>query len=541
MWTINDQPDPEDQPILRGELDALLANNQAIRTLQEEIEVKMRREWRREMDERLGDGSQTEDSEREALLPNNNIRLLQAMNDLAGAAIEAHVQEHTPRRQEHIVQHDREETEQMRLGGREEDPNLLSNNAQIIQALNIAPLEDPPVDRRGVEEDIELVAIGHAPVDAAAAPPLEVMAPPPAPPQQQRYLSMVGRLLGVGSVSPRTDLHTGTFGMYAVAAAVHPSARTTHRARAWLVAAGMLFFVILQLFVFSTVDIEEASIEEIVLDHHVKDTLNRPAEVVRVALRIRKFIIPFMATSSTIILLITNPVSSSSIILNLLAISIILEADNVVAVLFLSRHHDAMMNAVVRDVDGGAFGDAHGSFFWSRVQGLLCAVILVGAMVRIDHFVTTCGHLEWFLYAVVFWPALSIIVGKFICFIICARRNGPSLGEKILGALIECIRNLFALSITFTICNIFEIMRYGRGNYWPMLFSVIRFTFPFLDEMNEEDVIPARKYAYVSTMVFLLMVVGLSMLRKRWYGRADREQTERTNQHGTRGVGHQVV
>jgi len=147
-----------------------------------------------------------------------------------------------------------------------ETEHLLSDNARRLQAMNIALLEDPPVDLRGVEEDtdIELVAIGHAPVDAAAAPPLEVMARPPAPPPPQRlwglsrYTSMAGRLLGMGLVSPRRDLNTSTLGLYVVAIVVHPSARITHRVRAWLTAVGLLLFVLLEVFIFSAV-IQESS------------------------------------------------------------------------------------------------------------------------------------------------------------------------------------------------------------------------------------------------------------------------------------------
>jgi len=677
MSTINDQTDPEDQPIRRGELDALLANNDALQaTRREEMRREIMRQMRREMDERLGDGSQTEDSEREALLPNNNIRLLQAMNDLAGAAIEAHVQEHTPRRQEHIVQHDREETEQMRLGGREEDPNLLSGNAQIIQALNIAPLEDPPVDRRGVEEDIEFVAIG-------------VVARPP-----NRYLSMAGRLLGMGSVSPRRDLNTGTLGLCAVAVVVHPSARTTHRIRAWLTAVGLLLFVLLEIVIFTAVisesaypkchavndcaagtycrifeddrpafcndcinaprldenkyneedidenddeyypnvfddtcskiftseiwenrdytinvdynklpmtppfnpeafewtrykclanhhcsetdmdapefdeennrcdfiahnkqkmdvqiwillfvlsllwtlpvcqEIEEASIEEIVLNHHVGDTLDGPAEVVRVALRIRRFIVPLMATSSTIVLLITDTLSSFAVILNFLAIAIILEADNVVAVLFLNNHRNEIMDDAVRDVDGSVSGAARGSFFWTRIQGLLCAIILVSAMNRIEQYVTACEYLQWFLYTLILWPALIIFTGQFIYSVVCTRRNGSSVGEEIILALTEYFRNLLALSMALYISDIIEMIQWGLGAS-PVLVRVIKFTFDVEDIEGPQFFVP--------TIVAFLMVVGLSMLRRRWYGRAVHEQTEHTDQHRAEGGNDQAV
>ena len=179
-------------------------------------------------------------------------------------------------------------------------------------------------------------------------------------------------------------------------------------------------------------EIEEAAIEEIVLNHHVEDTLNGPAEVVRRALRIRKYLIPLYATSSTIVLLITDTISSKVIILKLLAIGLLLEADNAVAMLFLSNRYDVMMDAVMREVDGSASVAAQGTFFWTRVQGLLCAVILVGAMYRIEQFVRGCDYLYFFLYQIIIIPALMIFTGQFLYSFICARRNGSLVGEEII-------------------------------------------------------------------------------------------------------------
>ena len=95
MSTINDQTDPEDQPICRGELDVLLANNQ------EEIEAKMRSEMRREMEameERLG-GPRDPPQDLEEGGPAEDVDMeTQNLHEFAGAAIEVHVQEHTHRR-----------------------------------------------------------------------------------------------------------------------------------------------------------------------------------------------------------------------------------------------------------------------------------------------------------------------------------------------------------------------------------------------------------------------------------------------------------
>merc|ERR1719469_1833678 len=124
-------------------------------------------------------------------------------------------------------------------------------------------------------------------------------------------------------------------------------------------------------------DIEEATIEEVVMDHHLTDSFNGSTEVIRATLRMRKYMIPFCTTSATLVLLLTDDISSKNIILNFLAISLVLEADNVVAVLFLNARRNTFMKNVVRNVDAGATSAARASFFWTRVQGLLCPVLLI--------------------------------------------------------------------------------------------------------------------------------------------------------------------
>ena len=76
----------------------------------------------------------------------------------------------------------------------------------------------------------------------------------PDPTQRPRsvsgYSETAGRLLGMDSVSFSTRLNTGTFGMYAVASVVHPSARTNGRVRAWLTCTAFLSLMLLEVFFF---------------------------------------------------------------------------------------------------------------------------------------------------------------------------------------------------------------------------------------------------------------------------------------------------
>jgi len=224
-----------------------------------------------------------------------------------------------------------------------------------------------------------------------------------------------------------------------------------------------------------------------------------------------------------------------------------LEADNAIAVLILSNRHEEMMDAAVRDVNSGASSAARGSFFWTRVQGLFCAAVLVGAMFGIERFVHRCDWLQTFLFATILWPALVIFIGQFIYSIICARRNGQAVGEQIIRALTKCNRNVFALSMALNMQDILQLIRYNRWNN-SLLFQVIELTFTRELTFHEEDnsfagisTKTARKFTIVPTIVSLLLVLGLSMLRRRWYGGADRKPAEHADPHGAGGDGDRAV
>ena len=160
--------------------------------------------------------------------------------------------------------------------------------------------------------------------------------------RRNRRSSAIWSLVGVRSFSPLSDgLNTGTIYMYAVALVVNPS---VHKLRSWAFVIGALCFTLLEIFVLSSLvsdlydgekydvrdvswkifsgpededkkcgdigglsntekiliaflsilwmlpliqDIEEASTEEKVMEHHLNDDIKGCAEVLRFSLRIR--------------------------------------------------------------------------------------------------------------------------------------------------------------------------------------------------------------------------------------------------------------
>eukprot|EP00588_Corethron_pennatum_P010065 CAMPEP_0194270702 /NCGR_PEP_ID=MMETSP0169-20130528/4636_1 /TAXON_ID=218684 /ORGANISM="Corethron pennatum, Strain L29A3" /LENGTH=154 /DNA_ID=CAMNT_0039012835 /DNA_START=195 /DNA_END=656 /DNA_ORIENTATION=- len=135
----NHQIHPEDQPVLQGELDALRAHIDrleatrradvaAMRRKQATNTEAMRREWRREMDERLGEGSAPDSvgdgSQTRSPLP-STAQVLQAMHDRADAALAVHA------------------PERLGEGGAPDGPGQgshtrspLSSTARMLQAMN---------------------------------------------------------------------------------------------------------------------------------------------------------------------------------------------------------------------------------------------------------------------------------------------------------------------------------------------------------------------------------------------------------------------
>jgi len=200
-------------------------------------------------------------------------------------------------------------------------------------------------------------------------------------------------------------------------------------------------------------DIEEATIEENVLNHHVADFLNIPAKILRSALRIKRYIVPSLTISATLSLLLTETISSKALILNFLAIGFVLEADNIIAALCLNKSNNELMSNAVKDVNDGVIGSVV-SFSWTRIQGFLCTVVLIFTLYTIEISVTNCDKLGDHLIVIaliqpfiIFMAQAFYSMAQAFCSIICTWRSVGSFCARICVALTELVRNLFALFI----------------------------------------------------------------------------------------------
>jgi len=239
-------------------------------------------------------------------------------------------------------------------------------------------------------------------------------------------------------------------------------------------------------------DVEEAATEERVMDHHLAGSLNIPAEIVRLALRMRRCILPFCATAATLVLLITDDISAKNIILNFLSITFITEADNVLAVLFLRTRHRELMDKTAKEAhESEEFHDSKVAFFWARVQGLFCVVILIIVLYFVDEWVKNCDSLE---------DVLLMYFGSFLFGIVvvgqgvyrgCVKAHQETTCVRILSGLIEFFRNLLVGFLGSTCVIALRILLNGIQEY---------------GELAEVS---------TTTIICLLIVIGLETCKRK--------------------------
>lgn len=145
----------------------------------------------------------------------------------------------------------------------------------------------------------------------------------------------------------------------------------------------IVFIFVLVLFASSICqDIEESSIEEVVLKHSIwkilsnGETVSYAAKLMYIPLRVRRYILPFSVGASAVAIILADSLSSKNILLNLLAIGFVLETDNMLATLLLPRAYVTQANVLVEEVQQVRKNFVF-SFLSSRVFGFVVANLVV--------------------------------------------------------------------------------------------------------------------------------------------------------------------
>lgn len=193
-------------------------------------------------------------------------------------------------------------------------------------------------------------------------------------------------------------------------------------------------------------DIKEATIEEKYLFHHIGESFSFPAEITRLSLRMKRFVLPYHATFATITLIISeHDISSKNIILNFLSITFILEADNVLYELFMGTHQKELMKKAVERNDRGPLLIPESITFWARIGALICPVIMIFVLATITESVHDCDNIVSFFTSIfmVMSTVMTLVRGCSYAYAL----GGDKLPTRIriLEALIEVVRNFLAL------------------------------------------------------------------------------------------------
>jgi len=215
-------------------------------------------------------------------------------------------------------------------------------------------------------------------------------------------------------------------------------------------------------------DLEEAHIEEFVLRQHcIRRSISGPAAVIRVGIRYRKYCLPFQTAAATILLIMTEPISSKSAILNFLAVSLILEADSAIAVLFITNDGRQLMEEVIESVEDSARKDYKEKFFWIRSHTLFCGawLLLIFFVLSWRSSISCDGGIQYFFSSLTICPSIFIAMVKCCYKVMHPKRLNMTLREKVLVPTIDfffssgsCIL-LFALIYTFIYDTDYRVLK----------------------------------------------------------------------------------
>ena len=156
----------------------------------------------------------------------------------------------------------------------------------------------------------------------------------------------------------------------------------------------VFFFVAFLFAAIMCQEIDECVVEEALLSRGLRRIgfQNRcfsPAELVRVSLRLRKFILPWWVVAAAGSIMVVDSLSAKNILLNLFAIGFITEGDNLFGIMFLT---EGQRKSVERHVDMiREQGGIEVSFIWSRILGILPVVVMFLVVSNIESLLELHG------------------------------------------------------------------------------------------------------------------------------------------------------
>lgn len=225
---------------------------------------------------------------------------------------------------------------------------------------------------------------------------------------------------------------------------------------------------ILVLFVMSIIfvciiydDVKESVIEETILNYAIsrrteKIVSLRAAELLRVCLRFRRFLLPWRLAACAIWLVLSaSEISTNEIVLNFLSIGFIAEADNFLGRFFVTEQQNAIADVIVNDImDHYNEQDqtinrniSMSSFLWPRLNSVIPTIFQAIAFINITKKKECLLDLEILIrvFSSVLLPCAVILIHGVTCY--AYDKESKTAFEKKLHFVGELVLNLTAFSL----------------------------------------------------------------------------------------------
>jgi hypothetical protein len=216
-------------------------------------------------------------------------------------------------------------------------------------------------------------------------------------------------------------------------------------------------------------DIKESMVEESLLDHALAKTsrthhsatrkrdIQALAWVVRLTLRMRKFVLPWSVTAASTTIIVVESLSAKNILLNLLAVAFITEVDNIFGNLFLSDNQKRLAQAFVNKSKGEVDrNEVSIPSMQLRILGIMPAFVMVAAVLRMDqllHILSSgddCSEVSIVVGVIfcIFCPLVGVLIESVVHFF---TDKNPNKLKRIISATLQICQNTNAILLSMVI------------------------------------------------------------------------------------------
>jgi len=220
----------------------------------------------------------------------------------------------------------------------------------------------------------------------------------------------------------------------------------------------ILIFIFSAMLLGSTLqlDINQCITEEKLFDYALEkeNVQGNPlvVEIVRYAFRLRKFVLPWVVAAATATLMVVNSMSVKNILLNLLAIGFITEADNLLGKLFTTKTQKDLVNEFLHNVKQDEDISFKVSFMWSRFLAILPVMVMTVAVICMRNLILiferdiACDDVEWWTgYVFFYYFPFLIITGESAVFFRRNKMKSSNLLQRIISCMQRVSRNYNAV------------------------------------------------------------------------------------------------